>query len=69
MDLNVNNLEVDINGVHLDAPGPQPSSGGYFGDFGGRFVGETLISALDDISETLKDAGMILVFVQNLRNY
>ena len=73
MDLNVNNLEVDINGVHLDAPGPQPSSGGYFGDFGGRFVGETLISALDDISETFErcwhDIGFRTKFAKLLSEY
>lgn len=49
-----NKLEIDIAGVHLDAPGPVPDLGGYFGDFGGRFVGETLVGALEEIEITFE---------------
>lgn len=44
--------EIDIVGVHLDAPGTAPDEKGFFGEFGGRFVPETLVAALDVISET-----------------
>jgi len=37
--------------IHLDPPGPKPQNG-YFGEFGGRYVPETLVSALDQISQT-----------------
>lgn len=47
-----NDLEIDVAGVHLDAPGPEPDTGGYFGEFGGRFVGETLVGALEEIETT-----------------
>lgn len=43
--------EIDIAGVHLDQPGPKPLDG-FFGDFGGRYVPETLVAALEEISET-----------------
>ena len=33
--------------VHLDPPGPEPVGLGRFGEFGGRFVPETLVPALD----------------------
>lgn len=46
------NLEIDIAGVHLDEPGPSPDEKGFFGEFGGRYVPETLVAALDDIAKT-----------------
>lgn len=46
---------IDIAGVHLDAPGPHPDATGFFGDFGGRFVPETLVAALDEISRTFDE--------------
>lgn len=54
MNSKTNDLSIDVDGVHLDPPGPQPTAGGYFGEFGGRFVGETLVSALDEIAETFE---------------
>ena len=39
----------------LDVPDAQ----GHFGRFGGRFVAETLISALDDLSEDYEKAAKI----------
>jgi len=49
---NKENLSVDIAGVHLDPPGPKPDKNGFYGNFGGRFVPETLVGALDEIAET-----------------
>ena len=34
-------------GVRLDPPGPAPTALGRFGEFGGRFVPETIVAALD----------------------
>lgn len=48
------NLEIDVAGVHLDAPGPAPDDQGFFGDFGGRYVPETLVATLDVIAETFE---------------
>ena len=48
------NLEIDVAGVHLDAPGPPPNENGFFGDFGGRYVPETLVAALDNIAATFE---------------
>lgn len=73
MNLKTNDLSIDVDGVHLDAPGPQPTAGGYFGDFGGRFVGETLVSALDEIAETFDrcwhDVGFRTKFAKLLGEY
>lgn len=46
--------EIDIAGVHLDAPGIQPDSQGFYGEFGGRYVPETLVAALDEIEITFE---------------
>ena len=37
-------------------PGPLPDARGRFGDFGGRFVPETLIPALDELERAFRDA-------------
>ena len=68
-----NDLSIDIAGVHLDPPGPKPSKGGYFGEYGGRFVGETLIGALDEIEKTFdrcwNDIGFRTKFAKLLGEY
>jgi tryptophan synthase beta chain len=42
--------------VDLGSPGPEPSALGRFGDFGGRFVPETLIAALDELEAEFRSA-------------
>src|SRR3954470_2199368 len=42
--------------VRLDPPGPEPVGLGRFGDFGGRFVPETLIPALQELEEEFRTA-------------
>ena len=42
--------------VHLDPPGPEPVGRGRFGEYGGRFVPETLIAALDELTEEFRSA-------------
>jgi len=42
--------------VHLDPPGPPPQDRGRFGDFGGRFVPETLIPALEELEAEFRTA-------------
>jgi tryptophan synthase beta chain len=42
--------------VQLDAPGPAPSGLGRFGEFGGRFVPETLVPALDELEAAFRAA-------------
>ena len=48
--------EIDIAGVHLDAPGPAPDNEGFFDDFGGRYVPETLVEALNEVSITFNES-------------
>lgn len=43
---------IDVNNVHLDPPGPKPDNKGFFGEFGGRYVPETLVAALDETART-----------------
>lgn len=43
--------KITFGEVVLDEPGYKPNEG-FFGDFGGRFVPETLVEALDEIDET-----------------
>jgi tryptophan synthase beta chain len=40
--------------------------GPYFGDFGGRFVPESLIAALDELDQTYQDAKLDPVFINEL---
>lgn len=42
--------------VQLDPPGPEPTSNGRFGDFGGRFVPESLIPALEELEASFRTA-------------
>jgi tryptophan synthase beta chain len=42
--------------VRLDPPGPEPEARGRFGEFGGRFVPETLIPALEQLEEEFRSA-------------
>lgn len=43
-------------GVHLDSPGPAPEGLGRFGEFGGRFVPETLVAALEQLEAEFRKA-------------
>ena len=42
--------------VHLDPPGPEPVALGRFGEFGGRFVPETLVPALIELEDEFRTA-------------
>ena len=42
--------------VILGPPGPEPDDRGRFGEFGGRFVPETLIPALMDLETAFRKA-------------
>ena len=42
--------------VTLEPPGPEPAGLGRFGDFGGRFVPETLIPALEELEREFRTA-------------
>jgi tryptophan synthase beta chain len=42
--------------VHLDPPGPEPEGLGRFGEWGGRYVPETLIAALDQLEAEFRRA-------------
>jgi tryptophan synthase beta chain len=42
--------------VHLDPPGPEPVGLGRFGEFGGRFVPETLVPALIELETEFRAA-------------
>ena len=42
--------------VHLDPPGPEPTGLGRFGEFGGRFVPETLVPALIELEDEFRRA-------------
>ncbi|MFM7059745.1 MAG: tryptophan synthase subunit beta [Actinomycetes bacterium] len=43
-------------GVRLDPPGPGPVGLGRFGDFGGRYVPETIVAALEQLEREFRDA-------------
>ena len=43
-------------GVRLDPPGPAPEGLGRFGEFGGRFVPETLVAALEQLEAEFRKA-------------
>src|SRR5436305_9275642 len=56
----------------MDSPGPifgrrDPDSRGYFGEFGGRFVPETLMAAIDELTRAYFDARQDVAFVAGLR--
>ena len=42
--------------LHLDRPGPEPVGLGRFGEFGGRYVPETLVDALDQLEAEFRRA-------------
>jgi tryptophan synthase beta chain len=42
--------------AHLDPPGPEPVGLGRFGEFGGRFVPETLVPALEELEREFRTA-------------
>src|SRR5712691_6956614 len=42
--------------VHLDPPGPEPAGLGRFGEFGGRFVPESLVPALIELEAEFRAA-------------
>src|ERR687897_1472 len=42
--------------VRLDPPGPEPVGLGRYGDFGGRFVPETLVPALEELEQEFRTA-------------
>lgn len=50
-------MKPETTTVQMDVPGhgsdSRPDARGYFGPFGGRFVAETVIAALDELSEAL----------------
>ena len=50
-------MTVPVRGapVHLDPPGPEPAARGRFGEFGGRFVPETLVPALQELEARVPD--------------
>ena len=49
-------MTVPVRGepLHLDPPGPEPVDLGRFGEFGGRFVPETLVPALIELEEEFR---------------
>lgn len=49
------------------APGSMPDARGYFGAYGGRYVPETLIPALEELSALYEDARKDPLFAQELR--
>jgi len=59
--------------VRLDAPGPEPVGLGRYGEFGGRFVPETLVPALEDLERDFRtawaDAGFRAEYAGLLSNY
>jgi tryptophan synthase beta chain len=59
--------------VRLDPPGPEPVGLGRYGEFGGRFVPETLIPALEDLERDFRavwaDDGFRAEYADLLTNY
>jgi tryptophan synthase beta chain len=51
-------MSVPVRGapVHLDPPGPEPVGLGRFDEFGGRFVPETLVPALQELEREFRAA-------------
>jgi tryptophan synthase beta chain len=51
-------MPVPVRGVpvHLDPPGPEPVGLGRFAEFGGRFVPETLVPALQELEREFRAA-------------
>jgi tryptophan synthase beta chain len=59
--------------VRLDPPGPEPVGLGRYGEFGGRFVPETLVPALEDLERDFRaawaDNGFRADYADLLTNY
>ena len=59
--------------VRLDPPGPEPVGLGRYGEFGGRFVPETLVPALEDLERDFRtawaDDGFRAEYADLLTNY
>jgi tryptophan synthase beta chain len=59
--------------VRLEPPGPEPVGLGRYGEFGGRFVPETLVPALEDLEREFRaawtDAGFRAEYSDLLANY
>ena len=59
--------------ARLGPPGPEPTGLGRFGDFGGRFVPETLIPALDQLEAEFRtawsDEGFLAEYAELLGSY
>jgi tryptophan synthase beta chain len=59
--------------VRLDPPGPEPVGLGRYGEFGGRFVPETLVPALEDLERDFRaawaDKGFRAEYADLLTNY
>jgi tryptophan synthase beta chain len=59
--------------VRLDPPGPEPVGLGRYGEFGGRFVPETLVPALEDLDRDFRaawtDDGFRAEYADLLTNY
>ena len=59
--------------VRLDPPGPEPVGLGRYGEFGGRFVPETLVPALEDLERDFRaawaDNGFRAEYADLLTNY
>lgn len=47
----------------------QPNNKGFYGQFGGQFVPETLMTAVKQLEEAYVDSKKTLSFKQNLKNY
>src|SRR6478736_930438 len=52
--------------VRLDPPGPPPTEAGRFGEYGGRFVPETLVPALEELEAEFRTAWSDLEFRREL---
>jgi len=47
----------------------QPNNKGFYGQFGGQFVPETLMTAVKQLEEAYEDSKKDPFFKQNLKNY
>lgn len=47
----------------------QPNNKGFYDQFGGQFVPETLMTAVKQLEEAYVDSKKTLSFKQNLKNY
>ncbi len=59
---------MSLQEKNIEAP-PMPDAKGHFGDFGGKFVIETLMPALEELEKLYKEAMEDPQFVKDLRYY